>query len=133
MKKKYTYLLIITTLLSIVCCNQEEEPSLSHEENIIGVWEESAKIKNGEDTFHCPSIFTFKVNTFKWEEHYDSGCSKYDSDNNAEPYSIDENILTVEDLGDTYTFKILSLDATNMKLEYTFNGEDILVSSYQKR
>jgi len=129
--------IILTVAISFLfsCSSDDDSNSNSYKSDIIGTWELTSATINGQefiDSADCVSTITFTETTQLAIEYYDyedgNGCV-IDSDNSPEAYTINGNTITSSDSGESFTFEIILLNATTLKLKfiYTESGKTFTI------
>jgi len=134
--KKMTRIFLILTLGILFSCNNDDDNQTdnnSFEIDIVGSWELTSIISNGEELIenpNCLSRITFTETTVKPLEYYDfndgAGCVVvYGQEiDETDPYILNGvNISWTDD--EPFSYEIIELNSTTLKLQeiYTEEGE----------
>ena len=131
MKKLTKMFFMLTIGLLVSCSSDDSADANSFKTDIIGTWELFSLTTNGFELIEntdCLDRLTFTATTLVYTEYFDyedgNGCIvDYVSDNGS--YTIAGNMLTGTVDGETFTFEILELTATTLKLKGTVTEDGI--------
>lgn len=125
MKNLTKFFLILVVGFLSSCSSDNNSDSDSYKADIIGTWEVTSILINGEefiDSTDCLDTVTFTATTQHNTAYYDyedgNGCV-VDDVSTPEPYTIDGNKLSSSSEGDAFEFEITLLNETTLKLKAT--------------
>ena len=148
MKKISQSILALTLLALIFSCNDDDNENQNNDivlNDLIDVWELNSIVSNSEEFIknpNCLDRITFTASDFKYIEYFDfndnNGCvivPGQDLDSTF-PYSVQGNNISLGD-GDieSYTYEIIELNSTTLKLRDVYTDEGITytdVETYNK-
>lgn len=129
--------IILTVVFSFMFSCSSDDDSNSYKSDIIGTWELTSVIVNGQefiDSTDCLDTITFTETTQLIIEYFDyedgNGCV-VDSDYSPEVYTIDGNKITSSDGNESFTFEIILLNETALKLKGSFTEGGITFNFVQ--
>ena len=133
---KLKFILIPIAGLLFSCSSDDDNNSTSDnsfESDIIGTWELTSNVSDGESFFVCPDVEIYDGENRQFNELFGDDCENIAVGEANESYSIEGNILTVnvpdedpdDDFDDSFTevFEILTLNDTTLELSLIDDGD----------
>jgi len=135
--------LTLIGLLSSCSDEDNQTDSNSFTVSIIGVWELTSAVSNGEELIENPDCLdriTITDTTYDYTEYFDfndgNGCIVVPGQTESpEPYTLVDSNFSVTNEGEFFSYEIIELNSTTLKLQevYAEDGETFTdIETYNK-